>query len=275
MLAIAVPTCVASVILAANTNRDTQESRPFIYGHEDVTRFLAKRQFSVEAIDTVKRNASADELFVFLSGPSSNGYEALRITTKGIMRITSPGQRAFPATNGHFAAWFSESGRKVIFRNGQSFELPKFAWFDVDPSGRYFIVGREPTRTWLGRTTSAQEQQLISGDMLGSSVFAKGGQIYACGIMDTNKPSGHRTTAAVCLVVEDDGTTFKIIKRHVFEWADGIRDMDPFSNRLLLWDKREINTGVYVFDLATNKVRRLGMAKGFELFLRADLLGKD
>ena len=241
-------------------------TRPIIYGQEDVVRFLNRNGLSIDVVDTVVRNASGDELFVSLFPTANNKLEALRITTNGIKRISSPGRRVFAPAEDDFGAWLTKTGDTVVFRGGSSIQLPQFALFDLDPSGRYFVVGEKPSRTWVGRTNSPNDQQLLAEDVLGSRVFANGEHLYVCG----TTPSA----AAVCLVVADDRGRFRVTDRHTFEWAAGIVDVDPDANRLLLWNNHDLFTTAYVYDLETKRRSRVGGVKGFELFLKHDLLGR-
>ena len=239
-------------------------TRPFIYGQTDVVRFLNRNGISVDVVDAVVRNASGDELFVALFPTDTNKLEALRISTNGIKRIPSPGRRVFAPADEHFGAWLTKTGDAVVFRGGGSIQLPQFALFDLDPSGRYFIIGEKPSRTWIGRANSLQDQQLVAEDVLGSRVFAKDGHLFVSGTT--------RSGAAVCVMLVDNGGRFNIIDRHTFEWAAGIVDVDPDAKRLLLWNKSDLFTTAYVYDLNTKRRSRVGGVNGFELFLKHDLL---
>jgi hypothetical protein len=105
---------------------------------------------------------------------------------------------------------------------------------------------------------------LLAEDVLGSRVFAKDEQLYVCGTT--------RSGAAVCLMLVDNGGRFNIIDRHTFEWAAGIVDVDPDAKRILLWNKSDLFTTAYVYDLNKMRRNRVGGVNGFELFLKHDLL---
>jgi hypothetical protein len=256
---------IALCLLALKRPENAVETRPFVYGQEEVLRFLKGKGIFVEAVDKVARNASGDALLIYLFGADTNSFEALQLSSNELKRIALPGPRVFALTNDHFGAWLTKNGHGVEFRDGSLIELPPFATFDLDASGKYFVVGEKPSRTWIGRASSPNDQQLVVGDVLGSRVFIKNERIYVCGTT---------RAGAVCLVVTDDGGSFRVRERHTFDWASGIVDVDPAANRLLLWNNSDLFTTVYVYDLETKRRSRVGGVKGFEFFLRHDLLAR-
>jgi hypothetical protein len=260
------------LVLGCDRPQEDSVSRPFTYDGTDVTRFLRKRNISVGTIDEITRNNSGDELFVVPFGRESNSYEAFRITTNGVSHIKSPSRRPFAPFDGEFCAWLTTDGQAVKFRGGQSIDLPPFGLFDLDSSGRYFIVGEKPHRTWIGRVESPQNRVLIAQDILGTRVFAKGKLVYICGIAYGPELFSRPPGSAVCLVLEDEGNRFVIKARHTFDWSAAIVDLDPDSERLLLCNKADAFRAVYLVDLVTKKRNRVGRATGFEFFLRHDLL---
>jgi hypothetical protein len=102
-------------------------------------------------------------------------------------------------------------------------------------------------------------------------VFASNGKIYVCG-QSYRKTNGNYDSQAVCLVVRDNGGQFHVQNRQSFEWASGIIDVDPYSERLLLCTKSDLFPLVYVYDLPTGKRHWVGSFMSFQFFLVKDLL---
>jgi hypothetical protein len=145
-------------------------------------------------------------------------------------------------------------------------------FFDVDPGGRYFIVGEKPNRTWLGRVQSPESKVIIAEDFLASDVFAIGDRIYVTGFGYTPDSSGRTNELATCLILNEVGETFQIVERLDFDWASGVVEVDPLGSRLLLWDKALISHSVYSYDLVAKQRSKIGRVKGFQFFLFSDLL---
>ena len=264
---------VGAVWLIAASERRTGTSsltRPFVYGQDDVTRDLRKNGISVEVVSDVRRNASGTELFVYLFDSPTNQFTVIKITTNGLVRLPAPGRGAVPGPEGRFVVWAGDDG--IHFENGQFLELPNHGLFDVDPGGTYFVVGEKPNKAWLGRVRSPLEKRVIAEDLLADGVFVSGNRIYVTGTSYTPNPSGRTDPLATCLILEDKGQAFEIIKRLGFDWAAGVVEVDPFADRLLLWDRALVSHSVYSYDLATNQRRKVGSVKGFQFFLVTDLV---
>lgn len=244
-------------------------TKPFTYGQEDVTSFLKKRGINVEVVQSVRRNASGTELFVFLFDSPSNHSSVIKITTNSLIWLKSPGPNFFPTADDGCMAWYADDTDTVHFQNGETLDLPRFSFFDVDPSGKYFVVGEKPNRTWLGRVQSPQAKVVIGTNLLAEDVFVSGDKIYVSGIGYKSNPS---EDLATCLVLKEEGKTFQLIDTLSFDWASGIVDVDPAGARLLLWDRALISHAVYSYDLTTKKRQRVGTVQGFEFFLTTDLL---
>jgi hypothetical protein len=271
---------LSATIFAALTaqHADLSESHPVSYGQQELARFLKKRGIPVSTVNYVRRNSSADEIFVFLSHGNTNAEQMVGITTNGIASVVSPSRRAFPVADGHFAAWFAENASVVRFSGGQKVSLPKFALFDVDTAGRYFVVGEKPSTTWLGTTEFPEKKQKISDQLLAHAVFTKSNVIYICGFTDTNpasQASHGQPTVAICIEVTKDADGFQIVRRHTFPWSDGVLDLDPYSDRLLLLNSSEVSSIGYTYDLKTGRRKRVGYVRDFQFFMRTDPLSKS
>ncbi len=250
--------------------KESSEAQPYNFNQEDVVRFLRTRGTNVEHVADIRRNAAGTKLFVMLFWPGRD--RVVTITSNRISIVTSPGIRGFPDNDGDFAAWLgNETTKTVHFKSGESLTLGRFDLFDVDPSGQYFIVGEKPNSTWLGRVASPSDKVKVSNTILGTRVFVSGKEIFVCGNFYRRKGRGYDSEAA-CLIVQDEGNSFQLGDEHTFDWASGIVDVDPFSHRLLLWNKWDEFSSVYMYDLDTKRRQRLGFAKGFQFFLAVDLL---
>lgn len=249
-----------------------QVAKPFLYGQEDVTRLLRRHGIDVEVVSDVRRSASGTELFVYLFGSSTNRFSVIKVTTNGLVRLAAPGREAVPGPDGGFVAWGGETGNAIHFQNAQLLQLPKFGLFAIDPGGTYFVVGEKPNKAWLGRVRSPEKRVVVADDLLPDSVFVSNGKIYIAGHSYTQNRPGQGEPRTTCLILKDEGEEFKIVKRMDFDWAEGVVEVDPFADRLLLWDKALISHSVYLYDLVTEQRHRVGRVEGFQFFLVTDLL---
>ncbi|MBM3846508.1 MAG: hypothetical protein FJ405_09520 [Verrucomicrobia bacterium] len=184
---------------------------PLVYGQTDVTRYLRKRGIEVEVVKDVRRDASGAALYISLFDNPSDSFSLIKIATNGLTRMMAPGHRAFLGSNDVFVAWYGETGRVVHFQNGQILELPRFALFDVDPGGTYFVIGDKPGR--LGRVQFPQKKVMIANDVMLDSVFVSQDRIYVTGISYVHSSSGRTKSLATCLILKDEGDDFRILER--------------------------------------------------------------
>ena len=229
----------------------TFKTRPFIYSQDDVVRVLREGGIRVDVVDWVRRDAFGTKLVVFLFPDRTGRNRLVTITSNGLSSAIPPGRRAFADREGVWIAWSDDYKKGVHFKSGETLMLPAFALFDVDPSGKYFVVGEKPNSTWLGSTASPSQRALISDGVLGERVFTSNGKIYVCGNL-YKRGSREDDPKAVCLIVQDDRGQFNIQSRKTFAWSSGI-DEHPYSERLLLRNKSDLFPLVYLCDLSTDK----------------------
>lgn len=274
ILIIALATAFAVWLIAPFEKRVAKSSptTPFVYGQEDVTGFLKKRGIELEVVSNIRRNASGTELYVYLFDSPSNRFSVIKISTNGVTNIAAPGHGAVPGPDGGFVVWGDAAVNGIRFQNGQSLNLPQFGLFDVDPGGTYFVVGEKPNRAWLGRVRVPHEKIVVADDVLADRVFASGDRIYVSGTSYKPNSSGRTESLATCLILKDEGEGFSIIERLSFDWAAGVVEVDPFADRLLLWNRAPVASTVYAYDLATKQRQRVGRVRGFQFFLVTDLL---
>jgi hypothetical protein len=250
-------------------------TKAFNYGQTEVTRFLQQSGINVEVggVISVSRNAIGTRLYVSYSEGTSGNYAAVLIATNGVRRIVSPelGRRAFLGRDETFVAWRGDGGESLHFSNGTSIPLPKFSRCDVDPGGKYFAVCSK-LHTSLGRVESPTELQKISDNLQTTGLFAKDNKVYVMGRDFKMDRSRKYSPAAVCLVLEDTGKTFNEVKRYSIDEASSIVELDPYSTRVLFWNRFDYSPKLYMYDLESKKRERIGSVKGFQFFLTEDLL---
>jgi len=274
VLALGVLLIGAVLLIAASDKRAVTSSlrTPFVYGQEDVTKVLRKSGVEVEVVSDVRRNASGTELFVYLFDSPTNRFSVIKITTNGLTRLTAPGRGAVPGPDSGFVAWGGEAGNVIHFQSAQSLELPEFGLFEVDPGGTYFVVGEKPNKAWLGRVHSPEKRVVVADDLLPGGVFVSNGRIYITGHSYAPNRPGRVKPRTTCLLLKDEGEKFKIVERMEFDWASSVVEVDPFADRLLLWDRALVSHSVYSYDLVAKQRHRVGKVKGFQFFLVSDLL---
>ena len=269
---------VLSPVAAGEPGATALKTEPYNFSQEDVTRFLREKGMNVEDVTDISRDARGTRLFILLLHKKiDQGRMSTMITieSNGLGVVTRLGSRCYPNSEGEFVAWFGPEATKTIhFKDGESLTLSLPDMFAVDPGGKYFIV-HDRAGTWLGRISSPHQRVLISKEIRGERVFAKGTKIYVCGQSYSRHVFLPPTQQAACLLLLDDGKQFQIQDRYDFDWASGIVDVDPCSERLLLWDKLDSFNSVYMCELGTKKRHRLGFAKRFQFFLADDLLRNE
>lgn len=253
-------------------NPSKQLAKPFLYSQEDVTRLLRKRGIGVEVVSDVRRTAAGTELVVYLFDSPTNRFSMIRITTNGLFHLAAPARNAVLGSDGSFVAWADASGNVIHLPNSQSLQLPEFALFDVDPGGKYFVVGEKPHKTWLGHVDSPKKKEMVADDLFADGVFVSNSKIYVTGHSYRKNDSGRIEPQTACMILKDDGENFKVIERLHFDWAEGVVEVDPFADRLLLWDKAVVSHSVYLYDLVTKRRSKVGRVEGFQFFLVTDLL---
>jgi hypothetical protein len=251
---------VVAIASALQHNEETFKTQPYNFDQEDVKSFLRAKGINLEGVRVISRDAFGTKLFIFPFPDQTGRDRMITITSNGIETATLPGTRCYPDNDGQPVAWFGRESTKTIhFKGGETLTLSRFDLFDVAPGGEYFIVA-DSLGTWIGRIGTPNQRVLISKEVRGTGVFSTGHKIYIC---------GH---SSECVIVSDDGKSFQVQGQRTFGWASGIVDVDPYSERLLLWDKWDEFNSVYLCDLATNRRRRLGFARRFQFFLADDLL---
>jgi hypothetical protein len=247
----------------------------FRYSQEDLSRFLRKHGINVDCVEDVTRNATADGLNISLFQDASHGPRLVLVGTNGVNVSNAPSRRAFVGMDGAFVAWLSSDGRYARFKDTQEIELPKLGLFSVDPQGRYFVVGEKPSCAWLGRLTSPSHRTRISGSMLASSVFARDQRVFVCGRALSLSPGASPRELGRCIVVEDTGENFVVLKECDVQPPGSVVDVDIYSDRLLVETDSDWRPFVYVYDRTTRKREKIGRARGFEFFLTRNPLREE
>ena len=243
------------------------------YWRDDITSALRRRGVRLQVVTQVQRGASGTNLLVVGYPPNVQAPIAVFANPARLKTEQSPSVVCFLGGAETIGGWLSEDGERIQLANGDSLLRPNRATFDVDPQGRYFVFGESKSKTWLGRVSAPAERQLISDELLGTTVLSSGNQVYVCGVAGFTDPrTGGVEDGTKCLVYEDDGQNFKLLDRHEFPWAAGVCDLDTLTGALLVQGKGKLSPPLYLYDPHTRTQRRVGTAKEFNFFFSEDPL---
>lgn len=249
---------------------NSSASAPYQYPRSEISSALKSRLGVNPHIYRVRRSNSGKELICV--GTMMGVHKTIFILSDSTNRsFASPGSIAYLNDQLKVVAWTDDLKQGVQFIGGEIVKLPPHALFDVDASGQYFIIGEKPSSIWLGSVQSPEQRSRISTNVLGDQVFVRNKQILVTGWKFQTDRSRVRQIA-MCLEVERKEQDYSVAKIHEFPWASGVLDVDPHSKRLLLSDKSDMFSTVFLFDEESERKSRIGRRKDFVFFLKADLL---
>jgi hypothetical protein len=178
----------------------------------------------------------------------------------------APASLAFAGEEGIFIAWESPSRDRVHFQAGDSVDLRPYAELDVAPEGDYFITQSGFSTTWIGRVSAPTERQLIKEDFRATRVFASGRRVFVCGLY--YPPDGNGIFYGRCLVLEDEGKSFRRVEMHELPRMLIVVDKDPLGDHLLALEARDYaRRRLYGYDMATHVTTKLGLGDEYYVFV--------
>ena len=235
---------------------------------DDVVALLRKRQVLFSSVQQVERTRDAAGLLILGRHDGTLTCAEVSLLTESVRLWPAPSRRVYGGEGGRFYAWLDPTGDTVIFPSGETIALPRFAKFNIDPGGTYFVIGEKRTGTWLGEHGSPGRRQLLSGDLLATEVFADGQRIFVCGnAYRTNGVTGEITSAARCLVAQRSGASFRVVEKHDLPWAAGVVDKHPREDLLLVQGRGDyFGRDLFSYDMKTRRRTRLGPSEAFCFF---------
>lgn len=243
------------------------------YWQDDLLAALQRNGVSLDTIWEARRTPCSRGLLVF--GKSSGVPTCVEIQFgPGTLRTWQvPSTTCWVGESNNPVAWRGGAADQVCFSTGEQVTLPRFALFDVDPLGHYFVIGEKPNRTWIGKIGAVNARCLISEDLLGDRVFTQSNYVYVCGgTYATDPETGGILPGARCLVLEDSGGHWEVIERHDLPWAAGVVDKAASEEKLLVQAKGDFSPQLFIYDLRSRLKVRVGPAKACNFLLLGDPL---
>jgi hypothetical protein len=272
-----------ALLLSSCAVERSPEPHLFVYQQEEIAAALANRGTDtvVARLDKVERNGTGTALRVFLD--YAGGRAVLLLRDGRVTQIEAPGPFFRLNDQGSVVAWYDDIKRGVHFANMQVVRPALHGTFSMDPSGRFFLVGTEPGVVEV-RSVEAADVRLGSARDGAERIFEKGNRLYVfTRHYKTGQREGeHQQDGVVCQVLVPEDRVVRL-EREIFVPRTTARaspysvvDLDPWSDSVLLvdvWDPPlGFLTSWYMFDLGTQKLRRLGRAGGHAFFLAEDIL---
>lgn len=234
--------------------------------HNEIVSMVTGKGGSISRVDRVRRNDIGTELYIFGTFENIDAKTMLVLTNNGIRREKIPSRGAFPVSGGKIVAWFEKEPRTVHLISGKKIDVPAFAVFDVDPTGRYFMLAQKPSQTHLGNLQFSDKAQQISTNFLGARIYSAGNRIFVCGHSYEYKKKSV-LSSAICFVFRDTGDKFVEENRIALDWAGSIVDVDINAGMMLVRNRNDYHTKLYLYDMNRKTRRSLGEAKAFQMFL--------
>jgi len=159
---------------------DSHEQGFYSYDRRGVGAFLKAHDLQGN-LDWIRRNNAGDKLYVFLYDKADPDNRRIAIVRKdGVSVRVAPGIRAFFNERDEVVAWSADFKKGINFTNQFVLQLPQYSFFDVDPSGKHFVIGEKPSKTWVGNVEQPEISTLVATNFLGRRIFStKRGLIIA------------------------------------------------------------------------------------------------
>ena len=257
---------IGSLALTSLCASDHELLGVFNSDRDEIVSMVREKGASISSVERIRRNDFGTELYIFGDFEGVTTKRMLVLTNRGIRTEMIPSQGSFPVSGGKVIAWFEKESRSVHLISGKKIDVPAFAAFDVDPTGRYFMLAEKPAQTHLGNLDFPEKTQQVCTNFLGSRIYSAGNRIFICGHSYEHKKKSV-SASAVCFVFKDTGDRFLEEHRIVLDWAGSIVDVDINSGMMLVRNRDDFHTRLYLFDINRKTRRSLGEAKAFQMFL--------
>jgi len=237
---------------------------------DEIAGFLKAANLDPADYLTLRRNAARDKIYACHSSVS-RGHVLVLVSAQGVEVTSAPGSVVYLNSSDQAVAWSDDLSDGVHFVNGYFLKLPKFGLFDITPSGNYFIIGGNPTTTWIGRTTHPESQTCISSNIVASRVFEASGRLFVAGQAYDRTPNGGFNQATVCLVLSVGTNSFELLNTIRFPMIASIEDISETGEHILLKEVTEFSSYWLLYDATTLKTERIESSAASCFFLRTNM----
>lgn len=247
-------------------------NRFFSYDRENVTEFLKSNDQNGAPV-WVRRNESGNKIYINIrNNIQPDEYSVVIIEKSRVSVNPSPGIIAFFNRNDELVAWSRDL--KVGIRFGDEFilSIPPFAFFDIDASGRYFLIGEASHETLMGRVDQPELQTRVGMNFRGRRIFTTSGGLVIAGSTCEN---GEYSSACVFIEYGEGHDDFVVGQTVEFPSFSGVIDVSPDGRHLVLQGKSELFASWYLYEVSTGNSKRIRVATDFGFFLGSDLLSSE
>ena len=203
---------------------------------------LYRLGYSTDYAWGVRRNSSGSRVYLY-EGPKGRGVlivEGGRV----VRQVERPGDVAFLNDDEQFVAWADDFEKGATFGNGGHRDL-RGGPFDVDPGGRYFVIGGGYGETSEIAAVAEPARTLARAKLQAQRIFAAENKIYLLG-------SG-QGGSLVCQTYAVTAESASLIdEQRIAGLAHEVLDMDPTTERIVIsgegifsWQLVELHTGRY------------------------------
>lgn len=248
-------------------------TRVFSYSSKELESALVSNFAFSGDLQSVRRNSLGTGLrFLGVIKPSGEVF-VMTLSSLGRRMTKAPGRIAYLNDQDDVVAWTDDVKQGINFASGYLLRLPKYGLFDVDPSGKHFVIGEKPSSTWIGEVDRPGDRVCLSTNLLATRVFEQAGQLLVFGaIYEIRRGKTNRLTA--CLIIEKDKGGYRVQKQLSFPWSGGVIDIDPHTGRFLLENDSDMFPRWFVFDAKSGKKSKSEIATEAGFFLTEDILNK-
>ena len=231
---------------------------PRLFGSGDLWRFPERYGYS--GTYSIGRNALGTELHFFeIHG---NGLIVLSKTGE-VIQLTRPNVGSFLNENGDFVNFPSLD--EYFREEAELLATPPYGQDGVESSGKYFFVVPKRDVTLVG-AIGDPERPIGTFELSANGIFYRNDRIYLCGMW-----AGRRLDVT-CVIIAFEGGEFKQERSFVIPGCKYVKDVDPYSDEMLVVTHGDLFSLWYLFNERTKTMRFAGGVKRFGFFLHEDLI---
>ncbi len=261
---------------------ETNVPNLYVYDEESVVTFLQKVGKDSSSLYELRRNSYGSHLYVYVRDEKKT--EVLIVSSDGILKsLTAPASFAYLNDQEEFTVWFDEINEGLHFRDGSVRNVPSFGTFGVDISGNYFFIEVEQGLTEVYKTDEP-ERSLFLAKLTAREIFTSDKRIYLFDYDSVNYATHSLHDKIICQVFEKGDAQYELKEEVQIPRSSpgsspfAVLDMDTRTGQVLVLDVRDppfsFLTALYIFDLNTQIMTKVGNCDGAPLFLRSDIIAE-
>lgn len=232
----------------------------FRYDRRDANAVLERNGEKQGWVSEAGRDSTGSKLHLYGFSDAATIIDA---GGKRTIVLQKPSSVAYLNDEGQWAAWLTPGEAHFVGWNRPA----KALW--VDHGARHYLLETKERTLELG-TTDGRLKQPLGGGFSPLRIFAHDGKVYVFGVW-------REANETKCLVFRDTDRGYELEKTVVvapFQFPVSVVDMDLSAERVVLDRSLDLRTRWVLFDFRTGKLKNIGTASDFGLFLEGDFLGQ-